>query len=206
MVYLSKSLSEKACASNWLTVEEIWNPKLGACRDSSEAIQVLIEQLLCTSQSESKRWEAAWHLGNIGISNLNAINALTQVLNSNGVQKLFWQAALSLGKIDPNNSLAGFSQGKYVNFDKNYVRLIVDCKRVNRTFDVRIQIHSSSYRTYLPRKMKVMILDESGKILRTKEAKESQHFLEISFDCDLGDRFSIKIELNSFCNIENFVI
>lgn len=206
-VSLSKSLSEKTCASNWLTVEEIWNPKLRACCDFSKSIQVLIEQLLCTYQSESQRWEAAWHLGNIGISNLNAINALTQVLNSNGVQKLLWQAALSLGKIDPNNSLAGFSQGKYINFAQNkYVRLIVDCKRVNRAFDVRIQIHSSSYITYLPRKMKMTILNEYGNILRSKEAKESQHILEISFYCDLGDRFSLKIELHSFCNIEYFVI
>jgi len=179
--------------------------------NNTEAIATLIE-LLRTSQSGWLRLKAAENLGRISIRNSEAINALTAVLHSSldVDDDLRWQAALSLGRIDPTHPAGGVDRGQLIDLGMQVaghpVALIIDIKpESDREVAVFLRVCSTGGQTYLPANLELIVLNESGEVFDRSQARSADNRIQLQFSVEVGDRFSVKIALGETSHIEEFV-
>lgn len=179
--------------------------------DNTEAIATLIE-LLRTSQSGWLRLKAAENLGRISIRNSEAINALTAVLHSSldVDDDLRWQAALSLGRIDPTHPAGGVDRGRLIDLGMQVaghpVALIIDIKpESDREVAVFLRVCSTGGQTYLPANLELIVLKESGEVFDRSQARSADNRIQLQFSVEVGDRFSVKIALGETSHTEEFI-
>jgi Protein of unknown function (DUF1822) len=171
------------------------------------AITALIE-LLNTSKNKLTRWQAIDSLGEIGTGNQQAIAALTTVL-SNEDNDIRWQAALSLGKIDPSNARAGVSRCRQIDLGMQLaghpVALVVylmsgdDDKVV-----VLLRVRPTGSDVYLPPNLQLIVLS-SEKVILQAQARNTDNWIQQQFTYQAGDSFSVKVALGDVSHTEEFV-
>jgi len=135
---------------------------------STEAIAPVI-RLLQPNQQEEIRLYAAGVLGEIGRANLDAIKALTDLLHTANDEETRWQAALSLGKIDPGNPQAGIKKARLIDLgmqlDGHAVALIVAIMpKIDGRIGVFLQVKPYK-EAKLPLGLKLSVLSESGEAI-----------------------------------------
>ncbi len=173
--------------------------------------------LLLPHQPEQVRLHAAAVLGEIGVGNSHAINALTQLIHTAKDEETRWQAALSLGKIDPKNPLAGIQRAKLIDLgfqlSKYPLILIVAIMRKNNDrIGVWLKVESLK-ESYLPANLKLSVLSESGEPIpglevtaRNSQSNHGDKLIAKRFNPPPGTRFYVKIALNDLSVIQDFLV
>ncbi|NEP02750.1 MAG: DUF1822 family protein [Symploca sp. SIO2E9] len=72
---------------------------------------------------------------------------------------------------------------------------------------IRVQLHPTGGKMYLPPNIKLALLSQGGKILQEFQSRSQDNFIQLKrFICTRGKHFSIQITLDNFSIKENFVI
>ena len=150
-------------------------------------------------------------MGEIAVGNSNAIQALVNLLRSTSDDETLWSAVESLRKIDPSNPATGIRRVKLVDLGMqiagNAVALAVALvQKVNDEVGVLVQVYPTGDEDYLPADLQLLLLSESGVILREVIARRTDVCLQLKFSGEPGEKFSIKLALEKANIIENFVI
>jgi len=175
-----------------------------------ETIARLIQQLNRTND-ETRRRQIATELGDTAVGSPEAIAALTNLLTTSEDPETLWQAALSLGKINPSHPSAGIERAKAIDFISETASLTVALlvafrpKNENKV-SVRVRIEAIDEENPLPANLQVTVFDESGNAFREAKPK-NESFLQLQgFTGSVAEAFSIRLSLGEISVRENFVI
>jgi len=177
--------------------------------DPQEIIK-LIEQL-SPGKDEHQRRQAAKRLGEIGSGNDNAISALVNLLRTTTDDETLWTAVESLWQIDPNNPAAGTRRVKLIDWGMqvagNAIALSVALiQKVNGQVGILLRVYPTSDAAYLPPELKLILLDESGQILREITARRTDIYIQLKLNGQPGEEFSVSVALGEGSITEYFVI
>ncbi|WP_261200947.1 DUF1822 family protein [Laspinema olomoucense] len=211
-------LGKNALENGWQQFEALVSPpEPNAVREKSDVMGAiaLVIRLLEPDQIEQTRRHAAGVLGELGVGNPEAINALTHLLHTARDEETRWQAALSLGKISPGHPQAGIRKARYLDFgmqlEGHSVALIVAIMpRSDDKLGVFLQVQPIEGRK-LPPHLKLSLLSESGEIKREaetrsdEEGKGKDNLIQWRFSTPAGTRFQVRVSVNEVSVMEEFI-
>ncbi|MEG4202686.1 DUF1822 family protein [Microcoleus sp. Pol7_A1] len=175
---------------------------------SQKGIPTLIE--LLRDRNKGNQWRAAELLGCVGVGNQEAISELTNLLKTTEDDDVRCQAAVSLGKLDPQNSAAGVRIGKMIELtiQLNTVRVLLEITLLPEGSDrTNVYLRLLPVQSkILPLNLEVFVLDEEGEVLWEEQADSDTNSVQNDFTGTIGDYFEIKIAYDGFSVTQNFTI
>ena len=210
----------------WQTIEEIaqelagdlpefaYRSKSLTFRDGTShfprAVPGLLE--LLESRPDKETELSTLHLlSQIGYGNGAAISFLNGLFYKTKDGDIRRQAAVSLGRIDPANPLAGIRRIKIMDFGmhldgaKVAVAITLLPEGQHGT-NVNLRVYPTTQQNYLPEALKLSILDEDGDVFESARAREADIALQLDFKGERGDRFILKVSLGEIDVTERFSI
>ncbi|MFM9265357.1 DUF1822 family protein [Tychonema sp. BBK16] len=184
----------------------------GSYRDGGSSnhkgIPTLID--LLRDRNQGNQWRAAEFLGRFEPGNQEAISALAQLLQTTQDDILKRQAAVSLGKLDPNNSAAGVRIGKMIELkmELDSDRVVLEITLLPEGSDktnIFLRVLPVRSKT-LPPNLELIILDEDSEVFWEEQAHNFTNSLMYEFQGAIGDCFQVKIACGEVSITENFTI
>ncbi|MEA5625894.1 DUF1822 family protein [Nostoc sp. UHCC 0251] len=87
------------------------------------------------------------------------------------------------------------------------ILLIALIPEANQQVSIRVQLHPASNQPFLPANIKLVLLSDRGEILQQVQARVQDIYVQLKlFDGEVGECFSIQIDLNNYQITENFII
>ena len=207
----------------WQTVESLYTPlepipvrghqptKLTVTK---ELITPII-QLLQPNNPEKERLQAAGVLGNIGTGYSEVIEALTELIINAKEEETRWEAALSLGKIDPGNPHGGIKKGKLIDFGiqleaQKIVLIVAIMPKTQDRVGIWVQLKPANQLMKLPPYLKLSVLSGAKISLEAEarsdnEGKGKDKYIQLRFTPPSGTNFQVQVTLNDVSFTENFV-
>ncbi|MCT7979655.1 DUF1822 family protein [Laspinema olomoucense] len=211
-------LGKNTLEDGWQQFEALVSPpEPSAVRGKGDVVGAIapVIRLLEPHQIEQTRRHAAGVLGELGVGNPEAIDALIQLLHTARDEETRWQAALSLGKVSPGHPQAGIRKARYLDFgmqlEGHSVALIVAIMpRNDDKLGVFLQVQPIEGRK-LPPHLKLSVLSESGETKREVETRSDEegegtdNLIQLRFSPRSGTRFQVRVSLNEVSITEEFV-
>ncbi|NJM17792.1 MAG: DUF1822 family protein [Richelia sp. SL_2_1] len=228
-----KKTSKVNLLSQWLqnTFDSQWQlllqiPSLAIATRSTvdfesnpDEIAILIKQI--SEQDEHYKRKAAKRLGEIAVRNVNAIEALVDLIRNTQDDETLWVAVESLWKINPGNPAAGVRRVKLIDLGMQLrseaVALAVALVPKGASqVGVLLQVYSTDAQTqdiaaskpllHLPPGLKLILLSETGDILREVIARNADVYIQLKLNGERGEKFSVKVALEAASITEDFEI
>lgn len=87
------------------------------------------------------------------------------------------------------------------------ILLVALIPEANQQVRIRVQLHPAYNQPYLPANIKLVLLSDRGEILQQVQARIQDSYVQLKlFDGQVGECFSIQIDLNNYQITENFII
>lgn len=87
------------------------------------------------------------------------------------------------------------------------VLLVALIPEANQQVSIRVQLHPASSEPCLPANIKLVLLSDRGEIVQQVQARTQDIYVQLKlFDGEVGECFSIQIDLNNYQITENFII
>lgn len=180
---------------------------------NQNGIPTLLE-VLQDHRHKSNQLRAAELLGCVEVGNQDAIAGLSKLQQTTQNDIVQRQAAVSLGKLDPNNSTAGVRIGKIMELtiQLDTVRVVLEItllpKGTDRTnIELRVLPVPSETSKILPPNLELIILDEEGKVFWKGKAQNSiKNIPNYQFMAAVGDYFQVKVACDGISVTEDFTI
>lgn len=71
---------------------------------------------------------------------------------------------------------------------------------------IRLQVHPTGFQTLLPANLQLVVLDESGAVFLEARARDADNYIQLQFNGEPREHFSVKVALGSQSVTEDFVI
>ena len=203
--------------ADWQMLDSLLNPvqpSYSRSHFSQDTVKDLIT-LLEPHNPEKVRSQAAGLLGKIGANSLEARQALTKLLKTTKEETIRWEAALSLGKIDPENSYAGIAKGKIIDLglqleSQKIALLVALAPEEDRRIKVWLQLKPVIESHKLPPNLQLKVIS-AGNIRLAAESrsyddgKGKDDCIQLSFTPPIGTEFTVQATLNNTNFTENFI-
>ena len=75
-----------------------------------------------------------------------------------------------------------------------------------QTMDISVEVLPKPGQAYLPPNLQLMVLNEDGEVVMEVQAGSDNRTIQLEFEGELGDYFSVKVILSDVSVTENFVI
>ncbi len=191
----------------WQTVTLGQSPALGfrSLQDLSldtPGLQKMVEQLVA-SQPESERSPAFL------TANANVEAALVQLLQTTTDEETRWKAAELLWTIAPGHPATGVRRVLDLGLllAGHSLALMV---AVLQTDDRRLSILARAYpitnQGHLPPKLQLAVLDTDGRLGLETQSRERDNYIQLKLRGELGEGFSLQLQLGNDRLVEHFVI
>ncbi|MUG97936.1 DUF1822 family protein [Scytonema sp. UIC 10036] len=209
-------------AADWLTIENlldtkvlqriiVWQPAYRSLkRNHEDEIVELINQLT-SSTDKFQQQKAAKRLGVIGQGNDIAAQALINLIQITQDDEILWIAVESLWQISPGNPAAGVRRVQSINLGmqvggKTVALAVAMIQKSNQQFGILLQVYPTYDEPYLPTHLKLILLDDSGQVLREVTARDSDRYIQLKVNGDRGEQFSVRVALGDASITEHFEI
>ena len=148
-----------------------------------------------SNENQNKGFEVALKLGQDNNASPEVITTLVNSLETCENEEIFWQLALSLGKLAPDSPQAAIAQRKQMELDELIIELLVAIKQSEEgKVDILLQLYSME-EEYLPPELELTVFDESGEVSTKTMAQEEDSYIQMRFVRSLGERFTVRISL-----------
>ncbi|NEO61206.1 MAG: DUF1822 family protein [Moorea sp. SIO4G2] len=174
-----------------------------------EAVTAIIK-LLKTNSSKDTNLPAIELLGEIGHSNLEAIALLAEMINTTDDHDLRRQAAVSLGKLDPNHPQAGIRRVKIIDLEmqlngSKVAFMVTFIPEADGEINVHLRVYPTKSK-YLKPNLELLVLDHQGEIFLSAQSRSADNWIQLEFNGEKGDRFMVKLVLGDASFSKEFVL
>ncbi|MCJ8280012.1 MAG: DUF1822 family protein [Rivularia sp. ALOHA_DT_140] len=188
-------------------------------KPNKDEITLFIKQI--SEEDEHCRRKAAKKLGQVAVGNKNEIEALVNLIQNTQDDETLWVAVESLWKINPGNPTAGIRKVKLLDLGmqlagKPVALAVALVPKVNGKIGVLLQVYSTDTETsdivnsqsllHLSPGLKLILLSEMGETLREVTARNADIYIQLKFNGETGDKFSVKVALGEASITEDFEI
>jgi hypothetical protein len=175
---------------------------------SQKGIPTLLD--LLHDRNKGNQLRAADLLGRVEPGNAEAISALTNLVKTTQDDDVRCQAAVSLGKLDPENSAAGVRIGKIIELTirLDTARVLLEITLLPEGSDrtnVYLRVLPVRSKT-LPLNLEVFVLGEDGEVLWEEQADSDTNRFQNDFSGTIGDCFQVKVAYQEVSITEDFTI
>jgi hypothetical protein len=179
----------------------------------SEANHDLIYTLI--TQIESSEHEQQRNiLKKLGRMHVNAstdaINAIVNVLQTATDDETIWTAVETLRRFEAEHPAAGIRRIQRISLgsqlDEKDVALAVSLLPHGEIIHIFIQVYPLNAASYLPDELKLILLDQSGQVLREVTAQETDLYLQLKLRGQIGEAFGICVALGEEKATEDFIL
>jgi Protein of unknown function (DUF1822) len=140
----------------------------------------------------------------------SAIAELIARLQTTTDDETLWAAVESLWKLDPGNPAAGVRRVKLVDLGMQVagepVALAVAIVPRGESMAVLLQVYPTGNAAYLPENLQLILLDETGEVLRQIEARPADIYIQLKLSGAIGERFSVRVALGESGLTEHFTM
>jgi hypothetical protein len=200
--WLERNFSEGAKAG--------WTPDLALEFRSQNSVTRYLTEQLYRSQNEKDTIKYAESLAKIEPNNLEAINVLSNLIQKTQNPTHRWNAALVLGKIDPNHEKAAVRCYKFLDIGSQKVKLSVAIAKnqVDQTVKILVELRETFSESHKEMRefpnLGLEILDQQGNLIA--EGQKAEEGLCLQLDGEMGEQFSIQIRLDDWKICENLEV
>ena len=181
-----------------------------------DRIAALVKEIY-QEEDEHQRQKAARLLGQIAVGDVDAIQALVNLIRTTQDYETLWTGLESLWQIDPGNSIAGVRRVKLLDLGIHAGEVVVLAVALVPTSEWQMAVGLQVYFTekkeknitslrYLPPGLKLILLSESGENLREVVVFESDIYIQLKFNGQAGEKFSVRVALREVSITEDFEI
>lgn len=176
----------------------------------SDEITVLLGQLQ-NSLDELQRRSIAKRLGEIALGSSEAIQALLNLLPLTHDDETLWAVVESLWKLDPGHPAVGVRQVKLIDLgtqlaNHSVALAVALVQKANQQVGILVQIYPTEGATSLPPQLKLILLDQTGHVLREVVAQPVDAYIQLKFSGQPGEEFGIQVAIADAKITEHFVI
>ncbi|WP_431658421.1 DUF1822 family protein [Pantanalinema rosaneae] len=213
---------QQVTTNTWKTVEQLVEEASGllgqptpalAYRSTITTLPNTIPALIELFHTNRDRWTRLQILGLLGCiaeGDANTIALLVEVISTTQDDELRRQAAVTLGKIQPNHGQAGVQRARVLELgmqlEQQRVLLVVTLTPdVDGDTEVHLRLYPGVNQP-LPAHLQLSVLDEFGHPFLEEQTLGDDDWVQLVFHGTPGDRFSISLQLNEATFREAFEI
>ncbi|MDX2098841.1 MAG: DUF1822 family protein [Leptolyngbyaceae cyanobacterium bins.59] len=203
-----------AFESGWLAIEHLISyretPELafrtrqvrGRDPEVPENVSVLVKQLYrehCLSEN---------NLDSIALPS-DPQQALIQLLQTATNEELRWTAAEILWTIDPSNPAAGVRRMTDLGLQlagQAVALMVAVLPQRGQRLTVLQRVYPMGQQPWLPPGLQLSIFDETGKLFRQAQARQRDNYIQLKISGEVGEEFTVRVELDGVSITESFMI
>jgi len=174
-----------------------------------DAVPGVVEVLQSAVDKETQL-SAIYLLGQIGQGDGEAIAALATFQATTTDADLRRQAAVSLGKIDPNHPAAGIRRGKVLDLGlqvgESPVVLVLTLLPEGEKTNIQIRLNPIGDRAILPPEITLIIEDGEGVVFQEARSRGRDQALQLALRANGGDRFTVVVVFGNHQVRETFQV
>jgi hypothetical protein len=127
-----------------------------------------------------------------------------------GLQPVAVQWRSATPDAEATSDRSAIARGKLLSFsdlsDERVALILEITPEADSSQTVTVRVCPTVNHLHLPATLRVMILDDEGSIVMQSDARADNRLIELEFSGDVGDAFSVKVELADQIKVESFVI
>jgi Protein of unknown function (DUF1822) len=205
--------------TTWMAIEDLLNAEIlrrtivcpvAVMRNRQEEIAELINQIFSLT-NEFKRHNAIKRLGSIAQGNDSAIAALINLLQTTQDDETLWIIVDSLWQISPGNPEAGVRRVKLIDLGmevsgETVALSVAMIKKSPQQFGVLLRVYPTNDQLHLPANLRLLLLDNSGELIHEVRARNLDNYIQLRFNVQTGENFSVSIAVDDSRITEHFEI
>lgn len=152
---------------------------------------------------------AAQNLRDVTPGNQQVIAALVEVLGKTTNDETRWTVAETLWTLDPENPAGGVRKIKDLGMEINGVSvalMVAVLPKQDNRLAVFIRLYPMGNQLFLPPQIQLRVLEETGEVFLTAEAREQDNFIQLKLGGSRGERFNVEVKLGENQITEGFII
>ncbi|MEM6402762.1 MAG: DUF1822 family protein [Cyanobacteria bacterium P01_D01_bin.116] len=117
-----------------------------------------------------------------------------------------FRSAATMTRQDKDSQTSSISRAKVVNVGRQIVLLIELTPTNSSVFDIRLRVYPAENAVHLPQYLQLTIFDESGNAFMNTQAETANDWMQLEFDCQHEEKFSVELKLGETSITEEFIV
>lgn len=117
-----------------------------------------------------------------------------------------YRSAGTITRQDTDSQVNSISRAKVINIGRKIVLLMELTPTNSAVFDIRLRVYPAEDTIHLPRELQLTIFDESGNACMQTQAETAHHWMQLEFNCEHEEKFSVELKLGETSITEEFVV
>ena len=105
-----------------------------------------------------------------------------------------------------DSQTSSISRAKVVDVGRQIVLLIELTPTNSAVFDIRLRVYPAENTLHLPQDLQLTIFDESGDACMNTQAEIANDWMQLEFDCQHEEKFSVELKLGEISITEEFIV
>ncbi|MEO0837599.1 MAG: DUF1822 family protein [Cyanobacteria bacterium J06643_5] len=116
------------------------------------------------------------------------------------------RSAATVTRQDKNYQTSSVSRAKIVDVGKQIILLMELTPTNSAVFDIRLRVYPAENTLHLPEDLQLTIFDESGNACMNTQSETANDWMQLEFDCQHEEKFSLELKLGETSIIEEFIV
>ena len=105
-----------------------------------------------------------------------------------------------------DSQTSSISRAKVVDVGRQIVLLMELTPTNSAVFDIRLRVYPAENTLHLPQDLQLTIFDESGDACMNTQAEIANDWMQLEFDCQHEEKFSVELKLGETSITEEFIV
>ena len=117
-----------------------------------------------------------------------------------------FRSTATMTRQDKDSQTSSISRAKVVDVGRQIVLLMELTPTNSAVFDIRLRVYPAENSVHLPQDLQLTIFDESGDICMNTQAEIANDWMQLEFDCQHEEKFSVELKLGEISITEEFIV
>lgn len=116
------------------------------------------------------------------------------------------RSAATMTRQDKDYQISSISRAKVVDVGRQIILLMELTPTNSAVFDIRLRVYPAENTVHLPEDLQLTIFDESGDVCMNTQAETANDWMQLEFDCQHEEKFSVELKLGETSITEEFIV
>jgi len=117
-----------------------------------------------------------------------------------------FRSTATMTRQDKDSQTSSISRAKVVDVGRQIVLLMELTPTNSAVFDIRLRVYPAENTLHLPQDLQLTIFDESGVACMNTQAEIANDWMQLEFDCQHEEKFSVELKLGETSITEEFIV
>ncbi|BAY82247.1 hypothetical protein NIES267_17260 [Calothrix parasitica NIES-267] len=117
-----------------------------------------------------------------------------------------FRSTATMTRQNKDYQISSISRAKVVDVGRQIILLIELTPTNSAVFDIRLRVYPAENTLHLPQDLQLTIFDELGNICMNTQAETANDWMQLEFDCQHEEKFSVELKLGETSITEEFIV